>query len=124
MSELELARFWESITVTAYSRTNHESSIRDPLIRYIHRIIACTIAGRKSGNDKCNTVDLFCLYCILGHGEANLATVLLTGFKKGHRLGAQLELGTYITRIAAYLGVFDRYPIEHLTPGPVTRVLM
>ncbi|KAI3744489.1 hypothetical protein L1987_57571 [Smallanthus sonchifolius] len=121
-TEAGLRDFWNSIADGPYSSSLVESSIRDPIIRYIHRILACTLIGRRSGIEKCSQLDLFRLYCIVGRREANLASILISSIARGRRRGPEtrLELGPYITRLAECLGVFDRYPGRLLTPGPDT----
>ncbi|KAJ0454388.1 hypothetical protein HanIR_Chr15g0739491 [Helianthus annuus] len=122
VTEAELAEFWLTIADSEWSTRAVASSIRDPFVRYIHRIIACTVMGRKGGEDKVSQNDLFCLYCIMTRKEVNLAAVMLTSFARGRRKGGQarLPLGTYVTRLARHLGVTDVYEERLLTPGPVT----
>ncbi|KAM0006237.1 hypothetical protein Hdeb2414_s0008g00286651 [Helianthus debilis subsp. tardiflorus] len=50
--EEELSEFWLTIADSAWSTRAVASSIQDPFVRYIHRIIACTVMGRKGGEDK------------------------------------------------------------------------
>ncbi|KAI3797667.1 hypothetical protein L1987_32928 [Smallanthus sonchifolius] len=83
VSDSQLHDFWHSIVDGPYSTSLVESSIRDPLIRYIHRLLACTLIGRRSGIEKCSQLDLFCLYCIVGRREANLASILISSIAKG-----------------------------------------
>ena len=88
----------------------------------IHKILAHTIIARYSGGDKCNRIDIFCLYCMIERREANLATVLLSSFQRGVKPGrdTRLTLGPYIGRLAASLGVFDQYPRAQLIEDPPT----
>ncbi|XP_076921836.1 uncharacterized protein LOC143583409 [Bidens hawaiensis] len=43
------------------------SDIRDPLHRYLHRLIAKSVTGRKEGTEHCNLRDLFFVWCLLTH---------------------------------------------------------
>ena len=122
VTDSQLAAFWMRIADSAYSTSAVESSIRDPFLRYIHRVLASTLIGRKSGAEKCNQLDVFCLYCIHEGRPANIATILLTSFTRVRRGGgsARIALGPYVFRIAQRLRVFDRYPAHFLTRGLLT----
>jgi hypothetical protein len=120
VTAIQLAEFWGEISGSAFTRSALESSIRDPLLRYIHRVIACTFLGRRHSTEKCSALDLLCLRSIVRAEEPNLACLLLASFDRSRRAGtdSRLALGPYVTRIAQHLGVLQRYPIEYLTPGP------
>ena len=53
--------------------TTKATAIRDPLYRYLHRLIAGTILGRCHGTDHCNLRDVFYLRCLLTGRHCNLA---------------------------------------------------
>ncbi|KAL8229653.1 hypothetical protein R6Q57_014553 [Mikania cordata] len=122
ITERQLGEFWMSIADRAFTSGIVESSIRDPLIRYIHRMVSCTLIGRRAGAEKCNQLDLFCMYSMISHRPANLACILLSSFARVLRGGAttRLDLGPYIGMIATRLGVFNRFPRRFLTVGPET----
>ncbi|KAL8231561.1 hypothetical protein R6Q57_001339 [Mikania cordata] len=71
--ERQLGMFWMSIADGAFTSGIVESSIRDPLIRYIHRMVSCTLFGHWAGAEKCNQLDLFCMYSMISHRPANLS---------------------------------------------------
>jgi hypothetical protein len=98
VTEAQLQTFWSTIADGPYSSLAVESAIRDPVFRYIRRIIACTLVGRRSGPEKVSFLDLACLYCILGQHDANLACPLLASFGRRRRGGerARIDMGTYI----------------------------
>ncbi|KAD3640814.1 hypothetical protein E3N88_30037 [Mikania micrantha] len=122
LSEVDLSEFWATIADAPFSTSMLESNIRDPLLRYIHRVLACTVVGRSSGEEKVNWIDLFCLYCMVTGREANVACVLATSLARARRGGgrARLDMGPYIYRMAEYLGVFDRYRPDLMILGPLT----
>ncbi|KAD5508382.1 hypothetical protein E3N88_16085 [Mikania micrantha] len=122
VTEDEMTAFWSTIAIPPHTDRRLATQIRDPLLRYIHRILTSTLIPRHSGKDKVSYFDLFCLYCLHGRRPANLATILLTSFARMCRGGhtARLDMGPYIYRLADRLGVLDWYPIEHLTLDPET----
>ncbi|KAM0019507.1 hypothetical protein Hdeb2414_s0025g00656671 [Helianthus debilis subsp. tardiflorus] len=120
----ELKAFWESISDTEFSQTNLISTVRNPIYRYVLRLLATTLVGRKSGENKANWIELFVLMCRVQQREFNLATVLVDSISRGRRGGdrARLDMGPYITRIASHLGVLDVYRPEFLHRGPTTAI--
>ncbi|KAJ0616390.1 hypothetical protein HanRHA438_Chr02g0088541 [Helianthus annuus] len=118
----ELEEFWKTISNRTFGLTNLITSVRNPVYRYVLKILSTTLVGRKSGENKANWIDLFILMCRVQGKEFNLATVLADSFSRGRRGGirAGLDMGSYITRIATNLGVFDTYLPEFLHEGPTT----
>ncbi|KAL8245890.1 hypothetical protein R6Q59_007106, partial [Mikania micrantha] len=94
-----------------------ESSIHDPLVRYIHMMISCTPISCRAGAEKCNQLDLFRIYYMISRRPASLSRILLSSFARvRHGVAmASLDLGPYIGRIASRLGVFRRFPCRFLT---------
>ncbi|MFS7917538.1 hypothetical protein Hanom_Chr03g00190221 [Helianthus anomalus] len=45
----DLIKFWMTVADSACSNTEVASSIRDPFVRYIRRIIACTVMHGRVG---------------------------------------------------------------------------
>ncbi|KAD5961049.1 hypothetical protein E3N88_12522 [Mikania micrantha] len=82
LSEADLSDFWATIADSPFSTSMVESEIRDPVLRYIHRVLACTVIGRYSGEEKVNWMDLFCLYCMVRGREANVACVMAQSFAR------------------------------------------
>ncbi|KAJ0670729.1 hypothetical protein HanOQP8_Chr13g0477831 [Helianthus annuus] len=56
----ELARFWCTIAISPFSNNMVASDIRDPLYRFVHKILAATLIGRHEGDNKVNQHNLFC----------------------------------------------------------------
>ncbi|KAL8224011.1 hypothetical protein R6Q57_019486 [Mikania cordata] len=103
LSEVDLSEFWGTIYDSPFSTNMVEFEIRDPVLRYIHRVLACTVMGRYSGEEKVNWIDLFCLYCMVRMREDNLSCVLAQSFARRRRGGARA-----------------RYRPDLMTVGPVT----
>ncbi|KAF5777544.1 hypothetical protein HanXRQr2_Chr12g0536981 [Helianthus annuus] len=121
----ELKEFWSTISDRPFASMNLITSVRNPVYRYVLKILSTTLVGRKSGENKANWIELFILMCSVQKREMNLATILADSFSRGRRGGirAGLNLGPYITRIATNLGVFDKYLPEFLHRGPRQRCL-
>ncbi|KAL8199990.1 hypothetical protein R6Q57_011329 [Mikania cordata] len=120
IKEEDLSSFWRTISTQPNTDRRLASQIRDPFLRYIHRIVGSTLIPRNSGNDMVSSFDLFCLYCIQGRHPANLDTILITSFARPRRGGrmACLDIRPYIGHLAHSLRVFLTYPREHVTLGP------
>jgi len=72
------ATFWEHITgLTQYnSRSNKASNIHNPVLRYLQRVMACTIWGRKElGTTR--TDEIFMLWAMLHDRPVNTCYYLL-----------------------------------------------
>ncbi|KAM0033719.1 hypothetical protein Hdeb2414_s0016g00489241 [Helianthus debilis subsp. tardiflorus] len=120
----DLQRFWANIATTPYSGNMVASDIRDPLYRFVHKILAATLIGRYEG-DKVNQHSLFCLMCMVEGRPANLASILawsLARLKKGGK-NARLYGGPYITMLAANLGVFADFPPDLMRVGPAPSLM-
>ncbi|KAD1995852.1 hypothetical protein E3N88_42058 [Mikania micrantha] len=118
----DVAAFWREISTQPHTDRKLASQIRDPFLRYLHRILGSTLICRHSGKDKVSAMDLFCLYCLHGRHPANLAALLLTSLARPRRGGstARLDMGPYIGHLAHVFRVFQTYPVEHVTRGPDT----
>ncbi|KAJ0667791.1 hypothetical protein HanPI659440_Chr17g0681691 [Helianthus annuus] len=118
----ELREFWSTISDHPFTTTNLITLVRNPVCRYVLKILSTTLVGRKSGENKANWIELFILMCRVQNREMNLATVLADSFSRSRRGGprAGLDMGPYITRIAQNLGVFTKYVPEFLHEGPKT----
>ncbi|MFS7988850.1 hypothetical protein Hanom_Chr11g01039711 [Helianthus anomalus] len=46
----DLARFWPTIATSPFSKNMVASDIRDPLYRFVHKILAATLIGRHKGS--------------------------------------------------------------------------
>ncbi|KAJ0716622.1 hypothetical protein HanPI659440_Chr13g0514751 [Helianthus annuus] len=116
----DLARFWSTISRVPYALGAVASDITDPVLRYIHKILAATLVGRGEGDNKVNQVSLFCLMCMVEQRPVNLATVFAMSIKRLWRggAGARIYCGPLITWLAESLGVFERYPADKMKKGP------
>jgi hypothetical protein len=72
------ASFWKRITgLNQYvSRSNKASNIHNPVLRYLQRVMACTIWGRKEVGT-CRTDELFMLWAILNNNPVNTCFYML-----------------------------------------------
>jgi len=77
-TDYQPAAFWECITGLRQlnSRSNKASNIHNPVLRYLQRVMACTIWGRTElGNTK--TDELFMLWAMLNNHPVNTCFYLL-----------------------------------------------
>jgi len=98
------ATFWERITgLTQYnSRSNKASNIHNPVLRYLQRVMSCTIWGRKEVGTT-RTDELFMLWAMLSNNPVSTCYYLLDylasiGAKSDSR--AEIVVGGIITFIA------------------------
>ncbi|KAK1417157.1 hypothetical protein QVD17_26280 [Tagetes erecta] len=110
-----LMEFWPTIGEDDYKPGIASTKIRDPVIRYVHRVIGGTILGRFNGTDKVNELDLLILYCMMTHTRVNLAVLLLTYLARDRKKAGKLCGGAYVTMLAEALGAFIPYQREELT---------
>jgi len=113
------AAFWERITgITQYkSSSNKASSIHNPVLRYLQRVMACTIWGRKEvGTSRID--ELFMLWAMLSDRPVNTCYYLLDYLSSiGTRSDGKGEIveGGIITFIARKFRVGEDkgiHPIE------------
>ncbi|KAM0008049.1 hypothetical protein Hdeb2414_s0005g00156581 [Helianthus debilis subsp. tardiflorus] len=118
----KLSQFWATISDHPFTLINLITSVRNPIYRYILKILSTTLVIQKSGKNKANWVDLFILMCQVENREINLACVLAWSFSRGRCGGARavLDMGPYITCFASNLHVFDRYKPQFLHEGQKT----
>ncbi|MFS8007275.1 hypothetical protein Hanom_Chr14g01259081 [Helianthus anomalus] len=50
----DLSRFWDTIAISPFSNQMVASDIKDPLYRFVHKILAETLIGRHKGDNKVN----------------------------------------------------------------------
>jgi len=103
------ATFWERITgLTQYnSRSNKAINIHNPVLRYLQRVMACTIWGRKELGTA-RTDELFMSWAILNNRPVNTCYYLLdyltyVGTKSDGK--GEIVVGGIIIYIARELGV-------------------
>jgi hypothetical protein len=115
----ELVAWWPAIGDGPFTSESRSSDIRDPLYRYLHRLIATSITGRRSGVERCTSRDLFFLRCLLRGTPCHLARGLadyFAGYFRRQTRGGLLG-GNFVTRIATSLGhVLDLadLPLPHV----------
>ncbi|KAL8210906.1 hypothetical protein R6Q57_005343 [Mikania cordata] len=81
IDDATLCAWWPLIADDPFAGTKARvSRIRDPLIRYMHRLIATLIAGRGRSREWCTLHDLFYLYCLITGRTCQLARCLAECF--------------------------------------------
>ncbi|KAJ0875955.1 hypothetical protein HanPSC8_Chr11g0482841 [Helianthus annuus] len=70
----DLARFWDTIATQPFAQTKLITSVRDPIHRYILKVLATTVVARKSGENKANWLDIFALMCMVEKRNWNLVS--------------------------------------------------
>ncbi|KAL8254456.1 hypothetical protein R6Q59_032677 [Mikania micrantha] len=70
--EAVLVDWWSVIGDEPFVNKARASSIRDPLHRYLHRCIACTITSRRLSQEWVTQKDLFFMYCLITGAAATL----------------------------------------------------
>ncbi|KAL8214005.1 hypothetical protein R6Q57_003454, partial [Mikania cordata] len=71
IDDATLRAWWPHIAEDPFVGTKARvSRIRDPLIRYMHLLIATSIAGRGRSREWCTLQDLFYLYCLITERQA------------------------------------------------------
>ncbi|MFS7910518.1 hypothetical protein Hanom_Chr02g00107261 [Helianthus anomalus] len=108
----QLTAFWSTIGDGAWMSGIPASQIRDPVIRFLHRILACTVLSRHMSLEKVTYHDLFALYCMVEGQEANFAVLLLHAFDRARGRGtdSRICMGSYISVLAESLGVYQDFP--------------
>ena len=102
-----LKNWWPTIGFYEYTSQTGSSGIRDPLHRYLHRVIATTILARYESIEKVTLDDLLILYCLLHPAEGNVAYFLLRSLARKRTGAARICQGAYVTMIASALGILD-----------------
>ncbi|KAK1421797.1 hypothetical protein QVD17_24429 [Tagetes erecta] len=115
----DLAGFWRTISNTPWSGNLVNSDIRDPVLRYLHKVLTTTFVGRGSGENKVNWKDLCCLMYMVEKRPMNWASTLAMCFHRHRRGGPRsaLDMGPYITVIAENLG-YDPVQWAYTRGGP------
>ncbi|KAJ0625384.1 hypothetical protein HanHA89_Chr01g0001041 [Helianthus annuus] len=122
----QLTAFWSTIGDGEWGSGIPASQIRDPVIRFLHRILACTVLSRYMSLEKVTYHDQFTLYCMVEGHEANLAVFLLHAFDRARGRGAdsRICMGSYISVLAESLGVYQDFPPGWLHEEPVGSLYM
>ncbi|GJU78593.1 hypothetical protein Tco_1275663, partial [Tanacetum coccineum] len=83
------------------------TSIRDPMVRLCHRLIACSIAGRSQAPEKVTVTDLFYLRG-MDFGSVNIPYLLdryLRLFDSWRKRGAMISRGQFVARLDEHFGL-------------------
>ncbi|KAK1432117.1 hypothetical protein QVD17_09008 [Tagetes erecta] len=117
-SDFEKAGFWEEVASGPYAaRTAKATKLRDPLHRFIHRVLVGTICLRGDSVGNVSTRDLFFLFCFIRRENINLghclANYLVTS--SGKLPSSQICGGIYVTQMAESLGLLTPENVATLT---------
>jgi hypothetical protein len=112
------ASFWTRITgLDQYvSRSNKASNIHNPVLRYLQRVMACTIWGRKEVGT-CRTDEIFMLWAMLHNYPVNTCFYMLdylASIGTKPNLVADIVVGGVITFIASKFGVSEEEGIHEI----------
>ncbi|KAK1415482.1 hypothetical protein QVD17_31264 [Tagetes erecta] len=107
----KVAELWQDIGKGIYRpRSTKATMFRDPLHRYIHRVLASTISARGSSTGVTTIKDMFFLHCLIRREPINLAYALALFFDGccGTTLASAICGGSFITELA--------YSYDFMTP--------
>ncbi|GKE66550.1 hypothetical protein Tco_1520711, partial [Tanacetum coccineum] len=104
-----LRDYWIRISSTRdfLGITSSYTSIKDPILRLCHRLIACSIAGRSQSPEKVTVTDLFYLR-EMDVGSVNVPYLLaryLRLFASGRKQGAMISGGQFVAQLAEHFGL-------------------
>jgi hypothetical protein len=112
--------FWANIACSTEfdPRTAKSSQIFNPVLRYVHKVMASSVFGRTETPGSVRLADLFVLYCMLHRIHFNTAAFLANHFHTVARSTADIAVGGIITSIAYALGLHEK--IHELEPVQTT----
>ncbi|KAI3797201.1 hypothetical protein L1987_32456 [Smallanthus sonchifolius] len=100
--------FWSQIGLGTYSPSRTKSSkLKDPLHRYIHRLLSHSVTARGQSEGVVNLRDLFILYAMVNHQPCNISYLFCTLFAKNATASAATPLfgGSWIVQVYESYGV-------------------
>ncbi|GJY92808.1 hypothetical protein Tco_0508590 [Tanacetum coccineum] len=115
----DLSAYWVGISSVGdfFGTTLSYTSIRDPMLRLCHRLIACSIAGRSQAPKKVTITDLFYLKG-MDVGSVNIPYLLaryLRMFASRRKRGAMISGGEFFARLAEHFGLLTEQRLQGLT---------
>ncbi|KAD3640894.1 hypothetical protein E3N88_30117 [Mikania micrantha] len=116
--EIEKATFWAEVAEGVYDpRRAKATKLRDPLHRFIHRILVSTIMQRGDSLGNVPTRDLFYLYCLIRGIHCNIAHCLayFLTTSSGKLASSHICGGAYITQLADSFGLLTEENIASFT---------
>ncbi|KAK9062737.1 hypothetical protein SSX86_019926 [Deinandra increscens subsp. villosa] len=108
--EDNMKTWWTTITRRRFGVNSRKiTSVPNPVIRYVHRLITCSITARGEGQELVTSTDLFYLYSMVHQLPCALAHCFARFLAKqeSKQQRSTLYCGAYVTRIAMSLGVLD-----------------
>ncbi|KAD5507914.1 hypothetical protein E3N88_15617 [Mikania micrantha] len=116
--KIEKAMFWAEVAEGVYDpRRAKATKLRDPLHRFIHRILVSTIMQRGDSLGNVPTRDLFYLYCLIRGIHCNIAHCLayFLTTSSGKLASSHICGGAYITQLADSFGLLTEENIATFT---------
>ncbi|GJR14237.1 hypothetical protein Tco_0796889 [Tanacetum coccineum] len=105
----DLRDYWIGISTAGdfLSTTPSYTTIRDPILRLCHRLIACSVAGGSQAPEKVTVTDLFYLrgMDIDSVNAPYLLARYLRLFAAGRKSGAHISGGQFVARLAEHFGL-------------------
>nr|GEX30963.1 hypothetical protein [Tanacetum cinerariifolium] len=92
------------------------TSIRDPILRLCHRLIACDIAGRSQAPEKVTVTEFFYLKR-MDVGSVNIPYLLamyMRLFASGRKRRAMISGGRFVARLAEHFGLLIEEKLQGL----------
>ncbi|GJR39817.1 hypothetical protein Tco_1215501 [Tanacetum coccineum] len=116
----DLRDYWIGISSARdlLGTTLYYTTIRDPILRLFHRLIACSITWRSEAPEKVAVTDLFYLRGI-DIGSVNIPYLLaryLRLFSAGRKSGAHISGGQFLVRLQNYTEVNDTWDWVAIEP--------
>lgn len=117
-NEMRCVTFWPTIGNGAYTSTTGAASIRDPIVRLVHRCITYSLSARQGTTHRITASDLFYLYTIFSEDVyCNIpfwvASYLRTSV--GERDFDKVYGGMFVTRLARSYGLLTPQIIGYLS---------
>ncbi|GJV93315.1 hypothetical protein Tco_1541128 [Tanacetum coccineum] len=114
----DLRDYWIRISSVRefFSTTPSYTSIRDPILKLCHRLIACSIAGRSQAPEKVTVTNLFYLRG-MDVGSVNIPYLLaryLRRFAAGRKSGALILGGQFVARLANHFRLLTEERLQGL----------
>lgn len=102
-SDMRCVTFWPTIRDGVYTSTTGAASIRDPIVRLVHRCITYSLSGRHGTTHRVTASDLFYLYTIFSADVYCNIPFWVASYLKtsvGERDIDKVYGGMFVTRLA------------------------
>nr|GEV79819.1 putative retrotransposon Orf1 [Tanacetum cinerariifolium] len=118
-----LLGFWPTIGDDGFNVGNTKvATIRDPRVKFTHRILVTTITGRKESTHRVIEIDLFYLYYIYSNEVVCSIPYWLAKYMVGMMEKSLICGGMFVTRITLSYGLLTNELIGALSVEPSSYV--